>query len=93
MARAESEAYQFQPSLFAMLLLDVFDQALPIAQLKQIELFSQYRRFSSAQGIDGVRLGLSMVKAVVDRHGGRIECQSEVGRGTTFRLQFALLAE
>ncbi|MGO4311967.1 ATP-binding protein [Pseudomonas sp. KB_15] len=164
LARAESEAYQFQPSLFAMLMLDVFDQALPIAQLKQIELvhhveeeaqeslvladqalltralfnllenaikysvsgtrirlrvsqcggwlicelidqgkgiaaeelpelFSQYRRFSSAQGIDGVGLGLSMVKAVVDRHGGRIECQSEVGRGTTFRLQFPLFTE
>nr|WP_277533254.1 ATP-binding protein [Pseudomonas baetica] len=34
-----------------------------------------------------------MVKAVVDRHGGRIECQSEVGFGTTFRLQFPLLIE
>ena len=39
--RAESEAYQFRPSLFAMLVLDVFDQALPIAQLKQIELVHQ----------------------------------------------------
>ena len=164
LARAESEAYRFQPSLFAMLVLDVFDQALPIAQLKQIELvhqveeeaqeslvladqslltralfnllenaikysvsgtrirlhvsqhdnwlicelidqgkgiaaeelpelFRQYRRFSSAQGIDGVGLGLSMVKAVVDRHGGRIECRSEVGQGTTFRLQFPLFTE
>ena len=135
LARAESEAYQFQPSLFAMLVLDVFDQALLTRALFNLlenaikssvsgtrihlrvsqrdgwlicelidqgkgitaeelpELFSQYRRFSSAQGIDGVGLGLSMVKAVVDRHGGRIECQSEVGRGTTFRLQFPLFTE
>jgi signal transduction histidine kinase len=164
LAKAESEAYRFQPSLFAMLVLDVFDQALPIAQQKQIELvqhvddqaqeclvladqalltralfnllensikysaggtqvnlsvhhrdgwltcelvdqgkgisaqelpelFVQYRRFSSAQGIDGVGLGLSMVKAVVDRHGGRIECRSEVGQGTTFRLEFPLFSD
>jgi signal transduction histidine kinase len=162
LARAESETYEFQPSLFAMLVLDVFDQALSIAQLKQIELvhhleddaqeslimadqglltralfnllenaikysdagtrislqvscsagwlkceladqgkgiaahelpelFNQYRRFSSAQGIDGVGLGLSMVKAVVDHHGGQIECQSEVGKGTRFSLHFPLL--
>nr|BFE92764.1 hypothetical protein GCM10020185_33000 [Pseudomonas brassicacearum subsp. brassicacearum] len=34
LAKAESEAYQFQPTLFAMLVLDVLDQALPIAQAK-----------------------------------------------------------
>lgn len=164
LARAESEAYQFQPSLFGMLVMDVLDQALPIAQQKRIELlsdmdeqsqerliladqglltralfnllenaikyspagstvdlrvschndwlrceltdqgrgiaaeelpdlFSQYRRFSSAQGIDGVGLGLSMVKAVVDHHGGRIECLSVVDQGTTFRLELPLIAE
>jgi len=36
-------------------------------------------------------LGLSMVKAVVERHGGRIECESTVGKGTTFSLQLPLL--
>lgn len=160
LAKAESEAYQFQPTLFAMLILDVVDQALPIAQAKRIQLtheihneeamvkadqslltralfnllenaikysspgscislqvhcttgwltcnvadqgkgisaeelpdlFSQYRRFSSAQGVDGIGLGLSMVKAVVDHHGGKIECHSVVGKGTTFSLGFPLL--
>jgi signal transduction histidine kinase len=164
LARAESEAYQFQPTLFAMLVLDVLDQALPIAQQKRIELrhdmdeesqerlinadqglltralfnllenaikyspadttitlrvscreewlhcelidqgkgiaadelpdlFSQYRRFSSAQGIDGVGLGLSMVKAVVDHHGGKIECRSVVDQGTTFLLELPLVPD
>ncbi|MGH8391833.1 MAG: ATP-binding protein, partial [Pseudomonas sp.] len=35
-------------------------------------------------------LGLTMVKAVVDRHGGRIRCESEVDKGTTFILQLPL---
>jgi CHASE2 domain-containing sensor protein/signal transduction histidine kinase len=163
LAKAESEVYQFQPSMFAMLLLDTFDQASSIAHLKNIqllhdldedaealvladqalltralfnllenaikyspagsqisvrvscvegwlvcdiadqgrgiaveelpELFSQYRRFTSAHGSDGLGLGLSMVKAVVDRHGGRISCRSMVGQGTTFRVQLPLLSE
>ena len=164
LARAESETYQFQPTLFAMLVLDVLDQALPIAQQKRLDLlhdmdeesqerlinadqglltralfnllenaikyspadtsitlrvccreewlhcelidqgkgiaadelpdlFSQYRRFSSAQGIDGVGLGLSMVKAVIDHHGGKIECLSVVDQGTTFLLELPLIAE
>lgn len=34
----------------------------------------------------GVGLGLAISKAIVDRHGGTIDVQSEVGRGTTFTL-------
>lgn len=41
LARAESETYQFRPTLFAMLVLDVLDQALPIAQQKRIELLNE----------------------------------------------------
>ena len=55
------------------------------------ELFSQYRRFDSAQGSEGLGLGLTMVKAVVERHGGRVSCESVVGKGTTFSLQLPLL--
>jgi signal transduction histidine kinase len=34
-----------------------------------------------------------MVKAVMDRHGARIECQSVVGQGTRFRLHFPLFKD
>jgi PAS domain S-box-containing protein len=34
----------------------------------------------------GIGLGLTMVKDVVDKHGGRIEVESEVGVGTTFKI-------
>lgn len=35
LAKAESDGYQFEPSLFAMLVLDAFDQVALLAQLKR----------------------------------------------------------
>jgi signal transduction histidine kinase len=37
-------------------------------------------------GRRGLGLGLSMVKAFVDMHGGHIDVQSELGRGSTFTI-------
>jgi two-component system cell cycle sensor histidine kinase PleC len=36
----------------------------------------------------GTGLGLPLVKAMIELHGGRIEIQSELGRGTTVSLHF-----
>ncbi len=35
----------------------------------------------------GSGLGLTIVRKIVEAHGGRIDLESEVGRGTTFRLE------
>ena len=44
--------------------------------------------FFSTKGVEGTGLGMSTVYGIVTRHGGRIEIDSEQGRGTAFTLQF-----
>ncbi len=44
--------------------------------------------FSTKEGGTGVGLGLSVVYGIVQRHAGRVDVESAVGRGTTFTLRF-----
>jgi two-component system cell cycle sensor histidine kinase/response regulator CckA len=43
--------------------------------------------FSTKEAEKGVGLGLAVVYGIVQRHGGRIDVESEAGRGTVFHLQ------
>ncbi len=45
--------------------------------------------FFTTKGMDskrGTGLGLPIVHSIVENHGGCVECSSEVGKGTTFRI-------
>jgi signal transduction histidine kinase/ActR/RegA family two-component response regulator/HAMP domain-containing protein len=48
--------------------------------------------FFSTKGKRGTGLGLAMVYGVVERHQGKIDIFSELGKGTTFRLVFPVRA-
>ena len=49
-----------------------------------------YKAVTTRLGGSGVGLGLTIVKQVIDLHGGRIEIQSQEGVGTTVKILLPL---
>lgn len=72
--------------------LEVADQGIGIPAEQQQHLFQRFFRGSNAaeRAIQGTGIGLSIVKAIVDAHGGSIAVESREDAGTTFRVAFPL---
>ncbi len=68
--------------------IDVTDSGIGIPPDELGQLFDRFVRASNARasGRLGAGLGLSVVKAIVELHGGRIMVDSAVDRGTTFSV-------
>jgi len=66
--------------------ITVTDQGPGIPSEDLDRLFDSFEKLSAQPtgGEKSTGLGLSIVKSIVDAHGGEIEVDSEVGRGTTF---------
>ncbi|HEX9861137.1 MAG TPA: HAMP domain-containing sensor histidine kinase, partial [Nitrospirota bacterium] len=69
-----------------LLEISVSDTGPGIAPADRDKLFEKYYRASKSAGIKGAGLGLAIVKAVADAHGGRVELDTEEGKGSTFRI-------
>ena len=67
--------------------LRVADRGMGISSDDLARIFEPFRRVGLSNGnVPGVGLGLFVVRKIVEAHGGRIEVESAVGRGSTFRI-------
>jgi two-component system phosphate regulon sensor histidine kinase PhoR len=68
--------------------IEVTDTGLGIAREHLPRLTERFYRVDGSRSRDtgGTGLGLSIVKHVVQRHGGEIDIESELGKGSSFRL-------
>jgi PAS domain S-box/PAS domain S-box len=76
-------------------LVSVTDTGLGIPPDEIGHVFERFRRVRSgaAQSIPGTGLGLTIVKQIVEMHGGKIWVESAVGHGSAFHFTVPLAAE
>ena len=72
------------PASDGMVSVAIQDTGCGIPPEDMNKLFTPF--FSTKEAVKGVGLGLAISYGIVERHGGRIEVQSEVGKGSTFTV-------
>lgn len=70
--------------------LTVADNGIGIAPEHLEKIWERFYRVDAVRSFEqsGAGLGLALVKAIVERHGGAAQVVSELGAGTEFRLRF-----
>ena len=73
--------------------LEVSDSGMGISDADQRRLFERFFRAGNAveQQVPGTGLGLYICRAIAEAHDGTISVRSELGEGSTFRLELPLV--
>jgi signal transduction histidine kinase len=68
--------------------VSVADEGLGIPPEDRERIFDPFHRAArTSERIPGIGLGLSVARKLVEAHGGRLEVESQVGVGSTFRMR------
>ena len=76
-------------------LVSVADTGPGISEADQKIIFEEFQQVNGSNSREkgGSGLGLSIVKKIVEMHGGRIWVESDVGKGSTFRFTLPVRVE
>ncbi len=69
-----------------MFIFEITDTGIGISQESLQYIFDPLYRAEKHRPTGGQGLGLTIAKRVIDKHGGRIEVESAMGQGSTFRI-------
>jgi two-component system phosphate regulon sensor histidine kinase PhoR len=72
--------------------VEVTDSGIGIPQDALARIFERFYRVDKGRSREegGTGLGLAIVKHVAQAHGGQVEVESRIGKGSTFRVKLPL---
>jgi signal transduction histidine kinase len=75
--------------------ITVKDRGIGIAKRELTKIFEKFYRVEPAAGgnVPGSGIGLTLVKEIVEAHGGRVEVESEPQRGSAFLVYLPIVLE
>lgn len=68
--------------------LYIQDNGIGIDKQYHNQIFSAFKRLHSREQYEGTGIGLAICKKIIERHGGTIRLESEVGVGSKFIISF-----
>lgn len=74
------------------IIIEVSDNGIGISKKDIEKIFEKFFRSPIPDGrkIPGSGIGLTLVKEIIEAHSGKIEVESEIGKGSTFKISFPL---
>lgn len=66
--------------------IEVEDHGIGIPEDQLQRIFEKFYRVDQKEGISGTGLGLTVVKEIVEAHGGKISVRSKIGKGSKFSI-------
>jgi len=66
------------------------DQGIGIPKEQLGKIFERFERVSTSTNISGLGLGLYITRQIVEAHHGTIRVESELGKGSTFTVEFPI---
>jgi len=70
-------------------ILSVYENGEGLKEVDAELIFRPFQRHTTAKGVEGTGLGLTIVKEIVEQHGGMVWIEKITQNGTTFRFSIS----